>query len=191
PVGEIGGQLTAVEFPLFPAAVEQLDAVVAVELEVPVRVGGEPVVVAAVEDDEVVVADALGGQQLLEPGAIHEVTAHRILQFGPPVDLHRARDVAALVGGCVLVDLGEHDTGSVEIVFRPLGGDQYVVTAHRRFTLFPFVLDDELCWMTKDWSRAYAGRTPEGVFSGSPQHRDTGCCARGTDPPRAAVSEDE
>ena len=52
-------QLAGVELPLLAAAVEQLDVVVAVELEVPVGVGGEPVVVAAVEDDGVVVGDAL------------------------------------------------------------------------------------------------------------------------------------
>jgi hypothetical protein len=57
PVDRLARQLPRIEFPLLPATVEQLDVFVAVKLEVPVRVGGEPVVVAAVEDHGVVVGD--------------------------------------------------------------------------------------------------------------------------------------
>ena len=87
----VGDQLAGVELPLLAAAVEQLDGVVAVELEVPVGVGGEPVVVAAVEHDGVVVADAALGQQRLELLLVHEVAADRVLQVLLPVDPHGAR----------------------------------------------------------------------------------------------------
>src|SRR5699024_11572171 len=106
-LGDLGGQRAGVELPLLAAAVDPLDVLVAVVLEVPVGVGGEPVVVAAVEHHGVVVADALGRQQRGELLPVEEVAAHRILQFGAPVQAHRARDVRGLVGGGVFVDLDE------------------------------------------------------------------------------------
>ena len=103
------GQLAGVELPLLAAAVEQLDVLVAVELEVPVGVGGEPVVVAAVEHDGVVVGDAALGQQRLELLLVDEVAADLVLEVGGPVELDGALDVALVVGGGVLVDLDEDD----------------------------------------------------------------------------------
>jgi hypothetical protein len=94
---------------------------VAVELEVPVRVGREPVVVAAVEDHGVVVADAPLGQQRLELGLVDEVAAYRVLEVGLPVQLDRAGDVTGLVGGGVLVDLDEDGVGGVEVLLCPVG----------------------------------------------------------------------
>ena len=127
---DLGVELAPVELPLLAAAVEQLHGLVAVELEVPVGVGREPVVVAAVEDDGVVVGDALGGQQLLEAGLVDEVAAHRVLQLGLPVELDGAGDVAAVVGGGVLVDLDEDRVGGVEVLLGPVGTDQGVLAAH-------------------------------------------------------------
>src|SRR5690606_20589155 len=92
--------------------------------------GGEPVVVAAVEDHQVVVGDALGGQQFLEALPVDDVTSLRILQLVLPVELHGTRDVPAVVGGRVLVDLGEHHTRGVEVLLGPLDGDKHVFTAH-------------------------------------------------------------
>ena len=90
PVHRVGGQRPAVELPLLAAAVEQLDLVVPVQLEVPVRVCGEPVVVAAVEDHGVVVADAPVGQQLRELLGVDEVALDVVLQIGLPVQLDGA-----------------------------------------------------------------------------------------------------
>jgi len=132
--GGAGGHLVderaGVELPLLASAVEQLDVVVAVELELPVRVRGEPVVVAAVEHDGVVVGDALGGQELLELLLGRDVATHRVLQLGGPVDLHGAGEVAAVVGGGVLVDLDEDDAFRAEILLGPVGGDEHVLAAH-------------------------------------------------------------
>ena len=129
-VGELVGQLAGVELPLLAAAVEELDVCVAVELEVPVGVGGEPVVVAAVEDDGVVVGDAALGQQGLEALLVDEVAADRVLEVRGPVELDGALDVALVVGGGVLVDLDEDDAVGVEVVLDPLGGDERVLAAH-------------------------------------------------------------
>ena len=103
--GQLVGQLAGVELPLLAAAVEELDVLVAVELEVPVGVGGEPVVVAAVEDHGVVVADAPLGQQRLELRLVDEVAADLVLEVGGPVELDGALDVALVVRRGVLVDL--------------------------------------------------------------------------------------
>jgi hypothetical protein len=103
---------------------------VAVQLEVPVRVGREPVVVAAVQDDGVVVADALLGQQRLELLLVDEVATDLVLQFGLPVELDGAADVAAVVGRGVLVDLDEDDARGVQVLLGPVGRDEHVCTAH-------------------------------------------------------------
>ena len=102
----------------------------AVQLEVPVCVGGEPVVVAAVEDHGVVVGDAALGQQGAELLGVDEVTADRILQVGLPVELDGAGDVAAVVGAGVFVDLDEDDAIGVEVLLSPIGADQDVGTCH-------------------------------------------------------------
>jgi len=103
---------------------------VAVELEVPVRVGREPVVVAAVQHDLVVIADALAGQQGLELLLVDEVPADLVLQLGLPVDAHGAGDVPAVVGGGVLVDLDEHDAGRLDVLLGPVGRDQGGFATH-------------------------------------------------------------
>jgi hypothetical protein len=103
---------------------------VAVELEVPVRVGGEPVVVAPVEDDGVVVADAARGQQRLEGALVDEVAAQRVLQVLLPVQLHGALEVAAVVGTGVLVDLDEDEAGGPQVVLGPIGRDEHVCATH-------------------------------------------------------------
>src|SRR5579875_404991 len=128
-LGAVGGgrtvhllarQRAAVQLPLLAAAVEQLDLVVPVELEVPVGVGGEPVVVAAVEDHGVVVGDAAITQQLGELLGVDEVAADRVLQIGTPVQFDRAGDVAGVVGAGVLVDFDEDDARRVEIALGPV-----------------------------------------------------------------------
>src|SRR4051812_30849960 len=123
-------QLTAVELPLLATAVEQLDVVVAVELEVPVRVRREPVVVAAVEHDRVVVANALRRQQLLELLLVDEVTTYLVLQVLTPVDAHRAADVVLVVRRGVLVNLDEHHLRVVEMCLDPVGVDEDVASSH-------------------------------------------------------------
>src|SRR5207248_11308176 len=119
-----------------------------VELEVPVGVGGEPVVVAAVEHDGVVVADAAGGQERLELLLVDEVPANRVLQVLLPVQLHGAGKVAAVVGGGVLVDLDEDHAGPVEVLFGPVGRHEYRVATHG------LPLDETV------GPRAVAGRSP-------------------------------
>jgi hypothetical protein len=94
---------------------------VAVELEVPVGVGGEPVVVAAVEDDGVVVGDAALGEQSLELLLAHEVTPDRVLKVLLPVQAHGALDVVLVVGGGVFVDLDEDDLRVCEVGLDPVG----------------------------------------------------------------------
>jgi hypothetical protein len=120
----------AVELPLLAAAVDQLDVLVAVELEVPVRVSGEPVVVAAVEHHGVVVGDAAGREQRLEAGLVHEVTAQGVLQVLLPVQLDGTLEVAAVVGAGVLVDLDEDETGGTQVFLGPVCGDEHIVAAH-------------------------------------------------------------
>ena len=128
--GRLVRELAAVELPLLAAAVEQLHVLVAVELEVPVGVRGEPVVVAAVQHHGAVVGDTAVGEQRLELLLVDEVTAHLVLQVRGPVELDRSPDVALVVRRGVLVDLDQHHLRVVEVLLHPLGGDERVVAAH-------------------------------------------------------------
>jgi len=124
-VRQVGHQLAGIEFPLLAAAVEQPDVAVPIDLEVPVGVGGEPVIVAAVQDHRVVVADAQLGQQGLEPGPADKIAADWILQVLLPVDLDGTLDVPLVVGGGVLIHLRQHDAGIVEVHLHPVGVYQH------------------------------------------------------------------
>jgi hypothetical protein len=123
-------ELAPVELPLLAPAVEQLDVRVAVQLELPVGVGGEPVVVAAVQHDGVVVADALLAHQLREVVLVDQVADLGLLQLRGPVQAHGAGDVAAVVGGHVLVHLDEDDRGVLEMGLGPVGVDEHVCATH-------------------------------------------------------------
>src|SRR5262249_51273466 len=131
-------QRASVELPLLAAAVEQFHVLVPVQLEIPVRVGGEPVVIAAVQDNGVFIGDTAGRQQVGELATVDEVASNRILQIRAPVELDRALDVPAVVGGGVLVYLDEHDARGVEVFFGPVDSDQDVVASH------PNPFNDEL-----------------------------------------------
>ncbi len=98
-----------------------------VHLEIPVRVGGEPVVLVAVEDDSRVGADPALPEELLELGLLDDVALDRILQVVLPVQLDRAGDVALVVEVGVLVDLGDADAVVVQVLCQPVGADEHVI----------------------------------------------------------------
>ncbi|HET9163295.1 MAG TPA: hypothetical protein VFN89_07635 [Solirubrobacterales bacterium] len=99
----------------------------AVVEEVPVGVGGEPVVAVAVEDDGVVVGDAAAPHQLAEGLGVEEVPADLVLEVCLPIKADRAGDVALKVEGRVLIDLDDPDRVVVEVLGDPVGIDQYVL----------------------------------------------------------------
>ena len=96
----------------------------AVRLEVPVGVGGEPVVPVAVEDHCRSVRNAEPRHQLLELLLLDQVALDRILEVVAPVQLDRARDVPLLVERRVLVDLGRHHVLVAQVLREPLGRDE-------------------------------------------------------------------
>src|ERR1700730_4499431 len=102
--GDVGGELAALGLQLDAAAVDELDVVEPVGLQRPVGVGGEPVVVVAIEDDGGLRADAALAQQLLELLLLGDVTRRLGLEVVPPVPAHGAGQVALLIGGGVDVD---------------------------------------------------------------------------------------
>lgn len=120
----------AVELPLLASAVEQPDVAVAVELEVPVRVGREPVVVPAVQDHLVAVGDSPLGQEFLERSPVDDVAAYRILKIALPVDADGTVDVVRLVLRGVLVHLDEDDVGVVCVFDDPFRVDQKIASTH-------------------------------------------------------------
>src|SRR4029453_10481401 len=123
-------EVTRVQLPLLTTAVEQQYLVVPVKLEIPVRVRGKPVVVAAVEDDCVVVADATLRQQLLELLFVDEVAPNWILQILLPIQLDRASDVTTVVCSGVFVDLDKDDVLVAGMLGDPITVDEYFLPAH-------------------------------------------------------------
>ena len=87
----VGRQRQAVVQPVLATAVEDAHVVVAVQLELPVRPRGEPVVVVAVQDDRRVGADAARRQQLGEVLARGDVAADAVGQLAGPVPADRRR----------------------------------------------------------------------------------------------------
>ena len=124
---DVGGGRTALRDPLLARAVHQPHVVVAVVLQVPVRVGGEPVVAVAVEDDRVVVRDAAAAEQLAELGRAQEVALDLVLEVLLPVEADRAGDVRLGVEGGVLVDLDDADGLVAQMILDPLRVDQNVI----------------------------------------------------------------
>jgi len=78
---------------------------VPVVLERPVGVGGEPVVVVAVEDDRRVGRDAAAAEQFGQRVPGRDVACDLVLKVSLPVPADGARDVSLLVDGRVHVDL--------------------------------------------------------------------------------------
>ena len=119
--------------PLLARAVHQLHVVVPVVLEVPVRVGGEPVVAVAVEDDRVVVRDPAAAEQVAELVRAQEIALHLVLEVLLPVEADRAGNVRLRVQRGILVDLHDPDRAVAQVVLDPLGVNEHVfgVVGHR------------------------------------------------------------
>ena len=98
----------------------------AVIFELPERPGGKPVVVVAVEDDRVVLADAGGAIQFRECAGVDHVTPDAVVQIGLPVPADGVADVALVVGGGVNVHLHDLHLGVGEMFRDPAGADQHL-----------------------------------------------------------------
>src|SRR2546425_10159006 len=120
-VGGILGELALFFQPLFAAAVDEANVLVAVKLQLPEGVSREPVVVVAIEKDGGVVGNAGGAEKSFESGLVDQVAAHAILQLGLPVPGDGAGDVALVVGGGVHVNFDEAEIGGIEILSGPIG----------------------------------------------------------------------
>ena len=118
------GHFATFGFPLGAAAVHEPNIFVAEQLEHPHGVCGPPVGLVSVDDDRVVTADALGAHHFGECGALNVVADHLVVQFGVPVDFDRTGDVSGFVEQDVFVRFNDDDTGSVEVLSHPRGGDE-------------------------------------------------------------------
>ncbi len=100
------------------------DVAVAVQLELPVGPGGEPVVVVAVQHDRRVRPDPGLGQELAEVLATGDVAPDPVGQLAGPVPADGTREVALLVGRRVDVDLDEADLRVGQVGERPVAVDE-------------------------------------------------------------------
>jgi hypothetical protein len=120
----VGGQLAALQLPLLAAAVQELHVLEAAELQDPVGIGGEPVVVPAVQDHGGVVADSGARQQLRDAGLVDVIAADRRMQVRGPVPPDRPSDVTLLVRARVLVDLDDADRRIIQMLLEPVRFDE-------------------------------------------------------------------
>src|SRR5216684_4989335 len=140
--GGILGERSLFLEPLFAATVDEADVLMAVELQLPEGVSGEPVVVVAVMKDGGAVGNAGGAEKPFESGLVDQVAADAVLELGLPVPGDRAGDVALVVGGGVHVDFDEAEIGGIEILSGPIGGNENfgVFVVGHRFLLLRFAL---------------------------------------------------
>src|SRR3984893_9487334 len=99
----------------------------AVELEVPVGVGGKPVVVASVENDQRVVANTSLVHKCGEGIRSDEIALERILEIVLPVDAQGARNVTAAVCIGVLVNFEQPGARLAEVRLHPLRFDKHLL----------------------------------------------------------------
>jgi hypothetical protein len=154
------GELAALQFPLLPPAVQELHVIEAPELQEPVSVRGEPVVVASIHNHRRPLAHAGARQQVGELRLRGVLPAHLRVQVGAPVPRHGAGDVPLLVGLRVLVDLDQPDAGVVQVLLEPVRLDQRVgigVRAHR--LLLPLAHDSRRQKPSMDRSRSPSRRS--------------------------------
>ena len=114
----------ALRDPEVSSAVEQAHVVVAEEGEHPEGVCGPPIALVAVDDDGVVARDPLPTHQVGESTSVDVVPHDRVVEFGVPVDLHRARDVPGLVQEHILIGFDHDQTRCSEMLGQPLRADQ-------------------------------------------------------------------
>src|SRR5205807_2947680 len=160
--GSLLGQLAALEFPLLTPAVQELDVVEAQVLDEPVRVGGEPVVVAPVQDDRRVRTHSGPRQERAQPLLVNVVPSDRRVQIGVPVPPHRIGDVSLRVGSGVLVHLDDADARVVQVLLEPIGLDQCLwVGVIRHYLLLPFCRS-----MANSFARSDVSPVTEGTDAG-------------------------
>ncbi len=110
------GQWTLLFEPFLAAAVDQLHVLVAVILQLPEGIGGEPVVVVAIEKYGGVVGDAGFAEQFLQRGLVNQIATHVVLQLRLPVPSHRARNMPLIVRRRVDIDLNEPRIRRVQVL---------------------------------------------------------------------------
>ena len=116
----VGAELLAFGQPLLAAAVHNSDILVAVQLQLPERPGGKPVVVVAVQDNRGVVVDSRRAKQFFELVLRNHVAHDRVAQLRRPVPADGARHMTLIVGRRVDVDLGDANLGILEMVSDPV-----------------------------------------------------------------------
>src|SRR6266851_4124948 len=107
--------------PFFAATIDEANILVTVVLQLPKGVGGEPVVVIAIEKDGGAVGNAGTAEKLFESGLVDQIAADVVLELGLPVPSDGAGDVSLVVGGGVHVDFDKAEIGGIQILSSPIG----------------------------------------------------------------------
>ena len=95
-----------------------------IHFKLPERPRRKPVVVIAVENEGGVIPDSAVAHQAFEIRLSDDVAPDYIAQLGLPIPSHRAGDMPLAIGGCVDVDLRDHNIGIASMQVNPLGGNE-------------------------------------------------------------------
>src|SRR5260370_7254931 len=87
--------------PFLAAAVNEANILVAVVFQLPEGVGGEPVVVVAVEQNGGVVGNAGGTEKFFESGFIDQIAPDVVLELSLPVPANGAAHVPLLLSPAI------------------------------------------------------------------------------------------
>src|SRR5262249_6310906 len=108
------------------SAIDEANILVTVVFEQPERIGGEPVVVIAVQDNRRLGRDTCVGGQFLEVFLADDVARNLILKLRLPVEGNRAGQVTGLVLRGIDIHLNETLVGVFEVLNSPIGGNEHI-----------------------------------------------------------------
>jgi hypothetical protein len=92
--------------------------------ERPKRVAGPPVRLVTVKNTGRVGRDAVAAAQLREFFRLDVIADHVVLEIGPPIDVHRTRNMPSVVKQDVFVRLDDPDAIVFEMFLQPIGFHQ-------------------------------------------------------------------
>jgi hypothetical protein len=90
-------------FPLFAATVHETHILVAINLELPKREGGKPVVVVAVENHGIIVGDPRRAAKLLKLILVGDVAPNVVVELRGPIPSRSVLDVTFFVSAGIYV----------------------------------------------------------------------------------------
>src|ERR1700688_1613045 len=115
----LGSQRALLLDPFLATTINEARVLVSIILQLPKSIGGEPIVVVAVEQNRRVVGDAGPAEQMVERLFGDQIPTDVILKLSLPVPADSAGNVALIVSAGVDVDFHQTNFGVVQVLGSP------------------------------------------------------------------------